>query len=257
MKSFNFKTTAYFFLFTLSSLLLPACETLKYRNIQDTFEVAVQADNPRGEGNIFTQSGYDDVLAALTVDFIDELDPRLQPNAYLLRSMSNWRIGELNKALDDANKGDALQQLTGSRDHVLLALMRSLIAFAEVEENNSQGELITQEVYRTSYPSFKLAMEEWDKAMRRVNAVTPESTTHYLYYHRWRTLSIWQSSFIDRIDSNNDGVGNDDDEKARLAAINQSARLLGGTEPIVAARLAKQAVPEGPLRILMESMGLN
>lgn len=253
----NYPQTAACCLLALAPLFMSACNTLEYRSVQDTFEVAVQADNPQGEGKIFTQDGYADVAAALTDEYIAELDPRLQPNAYLLRSMSYWRMGDLDNALKSATAGDGLQQREGSRDHVLLALMRSLIAFTEAAGGNTQGNYISVDEYNKLFKSFKLAMEEWDVAMGRVNASTPASTRHYLYFQRWRMIATWNSSFILRIDANGDGRGDDADTEARDAANAETTQLLRGITPVQAVSEANQAVPQGPLRVLMDSMNLD
>src|SRR5258705_766055 len=112
------------------------CSTLRYRNVQSQFEDTVRADNQR-----FTMpftdvaSGYQAVANELTPDYIARLDPKLRPNAWTLRAVSQWRAGESSQAVASSVEGlagiDRLRpqspQLEHNRDSIILTMVTALV----------------------------------------------------------------------------------------------------------------------------------
>src|SRR5262245_12873231 len=90
------------------ALAIVGCKTLEYRSVQSNFEDAVRADNEHF-AMPFTDapSGYQGVAKKLTADYIAGLDPKLRPNAWTLRAVSQWRAGEFTQSVDSSLEGIA------------------------------------------------------------------------------------------------------------------------------------------------------
>src|SRR6185503_20575877 len=85
-------------------LAVTSCRTIQYREIQSDFERAVEAENARNESPFV--DWYRGVSDTLTEDFINSLDEKLRPNAWMLRGMSESRSGSYSNATVSATKGD-------------------------------------------------------------------------------------------------------------------------------------------------------
>ncbi len=181
------------------------CGTLDYRGVQAQFNEASRQDSwrtvsPATETTSTTQTTYADVLAKLTGSYIAKLDPRLQPNAWLLRALSEWRLDELSKAGTSAGKGLSAKPGAGSRDDILLRLVPSLVADRECEIAwRTAGKKLEIAQYDHVEPwgfpgythAYETAFEEWGEAMRAEGPATPSTTKYYMYYQRWRMIRNW------------------------------------------------------------------
>src|SRR5262245_59235613 len=93
------------------------CTTLGYRTVQTQFQDTVRADNER-----FTipftdvTSGYQSVATQLTPEYINGLDPKLRPNAWTLRAVSQWRAEESSNAV--ASSVEGLAEISRQKEQV-------------------------------------------------------------------------------------------------------------------------------------------
>ena len=177
-----------------------ACTTLDYRSVQGQFVDAVAADNawsvsPLG-GNA-AQGLYRGIHAELTDEYIAGLDARLQPNAWLLRAVSAWRLGDFSDARTSAAKG--LGKLSdaqkGSRDHVMLAMLDGLVIDSDllVKYRSLSGK-VTLDVYQSSFsPDFETGLKALDDGFKQTGPATPPEIGWYYHYHRWRLIQNWRT----------------------------------------------------------------
>ena len=192
--------TARCFLGIIVVLGLAGCRTLEYRQVQRDFQAAVQADNagqPQPFGN-----GFELVITALTPERIDQLDPRLRPNAWMLRAVSAWRSGSYSNANTSAEQGlkaaatlpDA-KLFTGSRDDVLLHMIPALVTDSEqtrrLDRTNAS---ISAADYKSFERAYKTALAQMDDAAGQFNDNTPDDVRYYYYYERWRLLQHWTTA---------------------------------------------------------------
>src|SRR5688572_18427133 len=144
------------------------CATLQYRTVQSEFETAVRADNERF-ASPFTEpaSQYQAVAAQLTPDYINTLDPKLRPNAWTLRGVSQWRAGELAQAVESSNEGLAeierlkprAPQLENGRDSIILSMLPGLVEDTRVRERfRERGATNIVEDYREYSDRFRNAI---------------------------------------------------------------------------------------------------
>lgn len=177
-----------------------ACTTLDYRSVQGEFVDAVAADNawsvsPLG-GNA-AQGLYSGIHAELTEEYIAGLDARLQPNAWLLRAVSAWRLGDFSDARISAAKGvDKLPDTQrGSRDHVMLAMLDGLVIDSDllVKYRSLSGK-VTLDVYQSSFsPDFETGLKALDDGFKQAGPATPPEIGWYYHYHRWRLIQNWRT----------------------------------------------------------------
>lgn len=188
--------------FASALAFLTGCSTLQFREVQHRFELAVQADNQRfADPFIDVTHPYQAVAGELTPDFIASLDPRLQPNAWTLRAVSQWRAGELTNALASASLGQAAIAELGageerwkhSRDAVILAMIPGLVEDSRVKQRLEAG---GREDVRSSYPQyetrFKTALRAMAEARDLINPMTPSEVSQYWSYQAWRILNNWR-----------------------------------------------------------------
>lgn len=237
---------------SITVLITGGCTIFQYRDIQSNFERAVRIDNgesvsPFTEDN--SSEAYQSIIDGLSEDRIADLDDRLKANAWLLRSYSAWRIGDLNDARQSASKG-LNQGSPGahSRDKVLLVLIPALLAESETMSYWAAANQKTspQDYKETHEKSFELV---WDKilaAQLEIGDPTPESVGYYVKYQKWRILQNWRQ-VIDSFPS-----GRDDDRRAAK----DRARNKVGADLNVAAKQARDKIPENhTLRKLIEAKG--
>ncbi len=220
-------------------LTVAGCASLTYPGIQRDFEEAVLLDNaasvqPFTEGS--TYDLYKEVTKQLSGEYIVKLDARLQPNAWLLRSFSAWRSGDLETARKSARTGLGKSSLQdGSRDQVLLSLMPSMIIDSEIERKWAQaGRIASPQDYRGYESDFATAIKKANAADKLKTRATPLSALYYVNYQKWRILQNWRiliQSIPERTERNN---------------ANDSAKnKLGGTDLRTAAASARDAIPPG------------
>jgi hypothetical protein len=221
--------------------------TLDYRGIQGSFEQAVELDNGRSvsaftESSVFTEPGYGDVAAQLTPEYIQKLDQRLRPNAWLLLSASQWRMGKLTEARESAQKGlkePALQKQ--SRDHVLLLMIPGLVIDMEIEKTwKEAGMKFTLAQYAKVERNYVTVFDLFSDAEKAMGPATPPNTRHYLSYQRWRVVQGWRS-VINSIDAGNDQQDND----AQNDALKEAGKQFSGKSLQEVAKNLESSIPEG------------
>src|SRR5688572_11624075 len=130
-------------LLVLALAAAAGCSTLQYRSVQSQFENTVRADNERF-AMPFTDvaSAYQAVADDLSPDYIARLDPKLRPNAWTLRSVSQWRAGESAQAVASSVEGLAeisrlkqqAPQLENGRDSIILTMVPGLVEDTRLRE---------------------------------------------------------------------------------------------------------------------------
>lgn len=177
-----------------------ACTTLDYRDVQGEFVDAVAADNawsvsPLG-GNA-AQGLYWNIHAELTDAYIAGLDVRLQPNAWLLRAVSAWRLGAFKDARTSAATGiDKLSDTQkGSRDHVMLAMLDGLIIDSDLlAKFRALDKTVTLDVYQKTFSwDFDTGLKALDNGYKQAGPATSPDVAWYYHYHRWRLLQNWRT----------------------------------------------------------------
>jgi hypothetical protein len=182
-------------LVALLALATPACSTFQYRQVQSDFEEAVLAENAQLNPVIDrSEELYREVAGTLTAERIAELDPKLRANAWMVRSFSEWRSGQLTKARDSAKAGLEAKPVANSRDDVLLHLIPALVIDSEVMDAwvNSGRQTDPVEYETSQEGDFGTAIEKVDEAKGRIGPATPPSTAYYVEYQRWRLLQNWR-----------------------------------------------------------------
>ena len=180
--------------------LASACTTLDYRSVQGQFVDAVAADNAWSVsplGGSAAQGLYRGIHAELTDEYIAGLDARLQPNAWLLRAVSAWRLGDFSDARTSAATGvDNLPDTQrGSRDHVMLAMLDGLVIDSDllVKYRSLSGK-VTLDVYQSSFsPDFETGLKALDDGFKQTGPATPPEIGWYYHYHRWRLIQNWRT----------------------------------------------------------------
>ena len=159
------------------STAVVSCTVLRYRAIQEEFKLAVELDNENamsryGSSQVFVDPGYDEVINNLSDQYIAALDPKLQPNAYMLRAVSEWRLAHSQTSYDaaspylDASLSSASAGLEDfgpeqhSRDRVILTLLPALVIDTEIERRfDDLGRKVSAAQYWQE-PNFKLLFEQ-------------------------------------------------------------------------------------------------
>ena len=183
MKFLKLAIPAFFFFFLCS------CGTLKYRDIQQDFNNAVQNDNITSEvPGSDPQASYQSIILNLTEDFIGGLDARLQGNAYVLKSIAQWRTGQFKDALNSVDKASAKQ--LGARDKVMVQLLPIMIAESSLMKGFSQKEGIP-------YDNYGNYLNKFAGFYRMLNSIdngteSADSIKFYVAYQGWRIMSNWK-----------------------------------------------------------------
>jgi hypothetical protein len=177
-----------------------ACTTLDYRNVQGEFVDAVSADNAWSVSPFGANAAdglYRSIHAELTDAYIAGLDSRLQPNAWLLRAVSAWRLGDFSDARTSAATGlDKLSDAQkGSRDHVMLAMLDGLIIDSDLlAKFQSLDKKVTLDAYQSTFsPDFDTGLKALDDGFNESGRATPPEVGWYYHYHRWRLLQNWRT----------------------------------------------------------------
>jgi hypothetical protein len=234
-------------LLALLAVLLTACGTLEYRQIQSEFNQAVQADN---SGVPFTDQ-HANILDQLTPDYIQGLDPRLRPNAWLLRSVSAWRMGSNDVALVSARQGLREPTLAaGSRDQVVLEMIPALVIDSDLNRRWIEaGRTLTGPEYSATYETTGF-VQAWRQlsgpASEAVSQATPAEVIAYLHYQRWRLILNW-AAVITSVQPNQDFVA---------AQVRACTGLGVDRDPMFAAQQEVDQIPaHSPLTNLIRAQG--
>lgn len=228
-------------LFLALPLIAASCpRSFEYRAIQGDFIEAARIDNQAAVDPVFESSArasYARIAEELSAERIAELDPKLRPNAWVIRSLSLWRAGRYKEAIASADTGSRVEGL-GPRDQVLLALVPALAVDSEAKDDwmAAGRELSSLEAYAPFQTSFEQAFAQIEKAEQLLGESAAPSTSHYVSYQRWRVLNDWRIviASIDR--------------EAALSelrsAAKESAKSRVGKSLKDAAREAREAIPE-------------
>lgn len=243
--------------FALAVATLASCATLEYRKVQDNFNAAVSADNVQSLDSLGaltstdSEQRYAQIQAQLTDEYIQNLDARLQPNAYAIRAVSQWRCGMLKEARDSALAGQNRTNIASSpRDQMVLKMVPALVIDEQlVSKYKLAHESLTEADYTSTYPAdFVTALKVLQGALDTAPAGTPESVKYYVHLQRFRVLVNWWIviSGIERSAPN----GGDARERARADAQQRLGMTLEA-----AMRAERDAVPQGqPLRNAIDAI---
>jgi hypothetical protein len=188
-------------LLVLSLAAAAGCSTLRYRSVQSEFEAAVRSDNERASMP-FTEvsSAYQAVADQITPRYIAQLDPKLRPNAWTLRSVSLWRSGEAAAAISSSYEGlaeisrikDSSPQIEHGRDSILLTMVPGLVEDSRLRQRLAQdGTNHLAAEYAEYAAKFKTAVRALAEAQAKASASTPVEVLHYWDYQCWRVLANW------------------------------------------------------------------
>ena len=241
-----------------ASAMLTACtvtDTLTYRDIQSEFNQAVQADNQVSvqpfTGSVST-SLYGGVREQLTDQYIATLDSRLQPNAWLLRSVAEWRTGALREAEGSAQNGlDHPSLNENSRDHVVLLMIPALVSESFVGKQLQQTPEISPADYEEKFAAdLSRASQTLSAAGAAITEAIPADVQYYLDFQVWRLVQNW-NIIIGRITGEADQRNEiRDAAKARLSEdglIEEDGSLTGA-----AASIAERIPSSHPLSALIQ-----
>lgn len=233
-----------------------ACGTIQYRDVQGEFVEAVSADNAWSVSPFGASAAdglYRSILVQLTDEYITKLDDRLKLNAWLLRAVSEWRLGEYSNAKDSAANGlkDMQPNQNGSRDHVILAMLNGLIIdssrlpkYRELATNTPNKQITLTEYEDEFSADFKTALKALDDGYDLAGPATPPEVGFYYNYHRWRIIQNWRSV-----------VNSIEPEESRNTAKNDAQERLG-KKFRAAMDAERNSIPTGhPLRELIRVQG--
>jgi hypothetical protein len=233
-----------------------ACGTIQYRDIQGEFVEAVSADNAWSVSPLGASAAeglYSSILVQLTDEYIAKLDDRLKLNAWLLRAVSEWRLGKFSNARVSVVNGLREKQPNQdhSRDHVMLAMLNGLIIDSDRLPkyqgltSDSPNKTITLGKYESEFsPDFKTALDALDEGYKQAGPATPQEVGWYYNYHRWRIIQNWRSV-----------VNSIEPQESRESAKNDAQDKLGNKfrKTMDAER---DEIPSGhPLRELIRAQG--
>ena len=197
MKNSLPKKIRYALAFGLAALLFTGCQTLDYRQIQNDFNQSVEADNT---GNPFVGQ-HTRVLERLTPEYIGKLETKLRPNAWMLRSVSAWRVGSNEVAITAAREGLKEPTLVpGSRDHVVLEMIPALVIDSDLNRRWIEaGRTLTTSDYVATYETNGF-VQAWKQlsgpASQAIKASTPQEVVAYFHYQRWRLILNWTAAIV-------------------------------------------------------------
>lgn len=224
-----------------SLVLLSGCSIFdkparSYTSIRDEFSQAVRADSPAITAPPAARTHYDAVVSSLPNSRINALESRLQPTGWMMRGVSEWRIGRWSEAPATARDGLATPEVSSSpRDFVILSALPGLVIDADLaarlEKSNRQVTLADYE--RTYDRDFALAVSIVAAARSNAPLGTPGAVLSYLDLQRARILGNWRATLLSI-----------PDQADRRAARAKAAQHLG--QPIEdAARAARASAPGG------------
>ena len=213
-------------LWVVLALLASGCGgTLQFRDIQNSYNTAVKTEaqekiliGKAGKSNqgipVNTYEGYyQDVIRQLNNEFIEKLDAKLKPTAYVMLTASRIRLGQFEKARTDAKTGRELSETASSpRDKVYLQAADGIIML-EMALKRFRGrdtnQPFTLKKYNEaednkflSYPeAFKEAYTTFSNVITN-NSDAPESIKAFVVFQKIRVLTHWDVVFSEITDSN-------------------------------------------------------
>lgn len=235
--------------FLLACLLLAACSgislTLNFSRVQTEFENAFRSDHLYTGRISAAPAGYHHVIHSLSTASISLLDARQRPAAWMMRAVSEWRTGSLDKATASAASGLAASPRPHSREQVLLTMMPALVTDSQIITAwKADGMAFTAEQYAPMESAYLGAIKSLDAAQAAMDSSTPASVRNFHAYHQWRILFNWET-IIDTLS----GGSTVADQFLR----NLRPRF-DGLDLLDMANAARQSVPAGdPLRVIMDA----
>lgn len=232
---------------------LTGCSTIKYREVQSRFEQAVRADNEAPAADQpFTDTAnlYGAIAGELTPSYISKLDEKLQPNAWTLRAVSEWRAGQFTNALQSAGDGlNAIEQLQkteakheGSRDAILLTMVPGLVEDSRLRQRLKEaGPQDIAANYNVYAGKFHNALRALADAKGKMTAATPASVRYYWSYQCWRVLLNWQF-VLGKLPPGDQGRANQDADEFIKANLGAKDSLNASTLPTAVAS-TENAIP--------------
>lgn len=181
--------------------VLTGCTTLQHRSVQSRFQEAVRADNERFAVP-FTDvvKEYQSVAAEISDAYITALDPKLRPNAWTLRAVSQWRGEQYAEAVASAHQGLAelsklrtqSPELDAGRDSILLTMLPGLVEDSRLRQRwSTRGTDDLAAHYDEYTVKFRVALRALTEAQEKISAATPVEVVHYWRYQCWRVLQNW------------------------------------------------------------------
>ena len=233
-------------------LALASCRTIQYREVQSDFERAVQAETARTESPFV--DWYQGIADTLTDDFIGKLDVKLQPNAWMLRGLSEWRSGAYSNANRSASKGlseierqqKTAPNLAAGRDSIVLTMLPGLVQDSQLRDKLRAAGTndLPADSYRANFfPQFKAVLTQFEMAKEKFAAPTPPAIQHYWNYHLWRALQNWRFT-LGRLPLG-EFATKQAYTNANTVIATQFPKLTGGTNLTNAIAMSKQALPAG------------
>jgi hypothetical protein len=232
---------------------LTGCSTIKYREVQSRFEQAVRADNDATAADQpFTETAnhYAAIASELSPAYIAKLDAKLQPNAWTLRAVSEWRAGQFTNALQSANAGlNTIAELQkteakfeASRDAILLTMIPGLVEDSRLRQRlREAGPQDVAANYSVYAGKFHNALRALADAKGKMTAATPASVRYYWSYQCWRVLLNWQF-VLGKLPPGDQGRANQDADEFIAANLGAKDSLNASTLP-AAVKSAENAIP--------------
>jgi hypothetical protein len=140
-------------------------------------------------------------LDKLTPDYIlTKVDAKLGPNAWMIRGISAWRLGEHEAARVSSEKGLEEPSLNpGSREDIILRIIPALAIDKEAHEiwqRNGSKLSGAQYADQRFHLQFTTAMRQFAEAEGRFANPTPQSVRNYVHYQHWRVLQNWRQVIV-------------------------------------------------------------
>ncbi len=220
-------------------LLLSSCaqvqDTFDFRAVQDQFDAAAKADNLGAKSDIAAPSGYADIASKLTEARIAKLDAKLQSNAWMMRSMAEWRTGKFLPAQDSANNGIRANPELHSRDHLLLLIVPALASDSQILDAwRKAGEAFTPDQYeQKAARDYPVVLRKLNEAQAQSGPNSDDSIKNLISFHKWRTLINWDN-MINTMNA---------DEATQDAAAAKAATHFSGISLAKMAKAARDSIP--------------
>jgi hypothetical protein len=256
MSSTKLRTMQRFWVLAVIIILVSGCaSTINYKNIQEDFNKAVQADNiqsydPQMLGTLTTtyQQNYEDIIQRLNDPYIQSIDPRLKMNAHTMKAISQWRTGKLDEARQTVALAQAQSEaVAGPRDKMVLLILPGLIADQELTKKFRLVRKLSGEDYQKYYEKeYYKAVSSLKEAIKQIPVELPENMVNYVHYQRWRVLTNWKIVIASIVGLNQ-----------RKVAIDRAADLLKTTSLDDEITKEKDSIPQtDDLGRLMNSLML-
>lgn len=222
-------------LWIVLALLAGGCQTLQFRDIQDDYNAAVEAE--AGERTVISEASsssqgipvntYDDryreIIRQLDRNFIKGLDKKLQPTAYVMLTASHISLKQYKEARNSAKTGrEHVEAAQSPRDRVYLQAADGIIllgtALQRYGERDPGKPFTLMEYNETGGDQFLSYPDAFEKAYNNFSGVlndpgnsnAPESIKVFIIFQKLRVLTHWNEVFSEITDKG------DIDEKLKL-----------------------------------------